>query len=133
MLKMSQILTYIIVDDDAFNNLLCKIVVEKTLGRVNIETFIVPEQALDFIVDKYENILLPTVLFLDINMPTMTGWEFMEKFEKLDDAIKQQIIIYILSSSVDERDKDKANNNKYIKGFLSKPLQENTILSIAGA
>lgn len=133
MLKVNQILTYIIVDDDSFNNLLCKIVIEKTLGLVNIETFTLPAQALDFILNKYENILLPTVLFLDINMPTMTGWEFLEKFEKLSDTIKQQITLYILSSSVDERDKAKADNNKYIKGFLSKPLQEDTILSIAGA
>lgn len=130
---MNQILTYIIVDDDAFNNLLCKIVVEKTLGPVDIKTFTMPEEALDFIVDNYENIFHSTVLFLDINMPSMTGWEFMEKFEVLSDTIKQQIVIYILSSSVDERDKEKADNNKFIKGFLSKPLQKNTILSIAGA
>lgn len=108
-------------------------VVEKTLGVVDIKTFTIPEQALGFLVDTYKNMLRPTILFLDINMPSMTGWEFMEKFENLSDTIKQQIAIYILSSSVDERDKYKADNNRYIQGFLSKPLQKSTVLSIAGA
>jgi len=55
----------------------------------------------------------------------------MEQYEKFSEEVKNQISIYILSSSVDPRDKDKAEANKYIKGFISKPLEEETVLSIA--
>src|SRR5450432_4118361 len=130
---MNNIEKYIIVDDDAFNNIICRILIERTLGLVDVKTFEVPEEALAFIQDEYVSSTMPAILFLDINMPTITGWEFIEQFGKFSEEIKKQISIYILSSSVDPRDKDKAEGNKYIKSFLSKPLTRETILSIAVA
>lgn len=130
---MNMLQTYIIIDDDEFSNFLCKTMIIRTLGDIDIKTFTVPEDGLDFIQTEYENILLPTIILLDINMPTLTGWEFVDKFQEFGKSITEQIVIYIVSSSVDQRDKDKAAANKYIKGFLSKPLKAETILSIAGA
>ena len=130
---MSTIRKYIIVDDDPINNIICKMQIESTLGGVDIKTFEVPEEGLAYIQNEYIKSLEPTVLFLDINMPTITGWEFMEEYEKFSEAIKKQISVYIVSSSLDVRDMDKAGGNKYIKGFISKPLQREMILSIAGA
>ena len=127
---MSAIRKYIIVDDDPFNNILCKMQIEITLGDVDIKTFEIPEEGLAFIQNDYIKNLEPIILFLDINMPTLTGWEFMEEYEKFSDEVKEQIRIFILSSSVDPRDKDKAEANKYIKGFISKPLDRETILAI---
>jgi len=128
---MKTIRKYIIVDDDHFSNVLCSMVIKNTLGNVDTEIFTNPEDALRFIQDKYCKSQEPTILFLDINMPTLTGWEFMEQYEKFPDGIKRQIGIYIQSSSVDERDEEKASRNKYIKGFISKPLEGKTILSLA--
>ena len=128
---MSSIAKYIIVDDDPFNNILCKIQIEMTLGKVDICTFQVPEDGLKFIQTEYRNSMMPTILFLDINMPTITGWEFMERYEKFTERIRNQITIYILSSSVDPRDKNKAKNNKLITGFISKPLVSEMILTLA--
>jgi hypothetical protein len=56
----------------------------------------------------------------------------MEEYEKFNDAIKNQISVYIVSSSVDYRDKDKAQANKNIKGFISKPVEQEAILLVAG-
>ena len=120
-------LKYVAVDDDSFNNMLCSMIIEDTLGEVDINTFTKPEEGLAFI----ENVESPTVLFLDINMPTLTGWEFLEQYEKFSEEVKMQINIYILSSSVDQRDMNKANENKYVKGFISKPLDFETVISIA--
>jgi CheY-like chemotaxis protein len=128
---MSTVRKYIIVDDDPFNNLLCTIQLETTLGEVDIKTFEVPEEALEFIQNECIDSITPAILFLDINMPTITGWEFLEQYGKFSEGIKKQISIYILSSSVDPRDRNKAEANKYIKGFLLKPLQSEAILSIA--
>jgi len=128
---MNTVRNYLIVDDDPVNNAISRIAIKRTLGDVVIKIFTLPEEGLAFIQNEYIESLVPTVLFLDINMPSLTGWEFMEQFEKFSEEIKEQIRIYILSSSVDQRDKDKAKVNKYIKGFISKPLSRETILSLA--
>ncbi len=57
-------------------------------------------------------------LFLDLNMPEMTGWDFLDKFHPSDNDAR----IYILSSSVDERDISKASQYQIVKDYLSKPL-----------
>lgn len=129
---MSLIEKYIIVDDDPFNNIICRMQIERILGKVDIETFEMPEDALNYLQDAEVNNLMPIAIFLDLNTPTLTGWEFIEAFEKLDEEVKKQISIYILSSSVDPRDKEKADANNRIKGFMSKPLNREAILSIAG-
>lgn len=122
---------YIIVDDDSFNNTICSLILKNILGEIDIKTFKVPEEGLEFIENEYMTNLEPAILFLDINMPTLSGWEFMEQYEKFSEEVKNQISIYILSSSLDQRDKDKAKMNPYIKGFISKPLNRETILSIS--
>jgi response regulator RpfG family c-di-GMP phosphodiesterase len=126
---MSTELKYIIMDDDPFNNTICAMILEDALGEVEIKEFTKPEKGLLFI---QENVKSPTILFLDINMPTLTGWEFLEQYEKFSEEVKMHISIYILSSSLDWRDKDKAKANKYVKGFISKPLEFETVISIAG-
>ncbi|MEP6596489.1 MAG: response regulator [Ginsengibacter sp.] len=130
---MRTIRKYIVVDDDPTNNEICNIMLEMVLGKVDIRTFQVPEEGLAFIQKEYSKTLKPAILLLDINMPTLTGWQFMEYYKKFPETVKKQISIYILSSSVDKRDKDKAKANQGIKGFISKPLDQKTILSIAGA
>lgn len=128
---MSTVRKYILVDDDNFNNILSTMLIESALGKVEIISFQVPEKALAFIQNEYIASLASTILFLDINMLTLTGWEFMDEYEKFSDIIKKQISIYMLTSSVDERDREKAKVYKYIKGFLSKPLDEEVILSLS--
>ena len=124
---------YIIIDDDPFNNLICKMAVENTLDNVNVTTFEDPEEALIFIQEQYTNMSIPSIVLLDINMPTMTGWQFLEEFAKFDEAIRTQFNIYIVSSSVDQRDIDRANNNALIKGMISKPIKKENILSIVNS
>ncbi|WP_287059311.1 response regulator, partial [Algoriphagus sp.] len=65
-------------------------------------------------------------LFLDLNMPEMTGWDFLDNF----DSQKNEAEIYILSSSVDERDINKASKYQVVKDYLSKPLIKKYIKSI---
>lgn len=126
---MSTDLRYVIVDDDPFNNMICSMVIEDALGEAEIRAFTKPEEGLEFM---KENINGPTVLFLDINMPTLTGWEFLEQYDGFSDEVKTHTNIYILSSSLDRRDKDRATTNKYVQGFISKPLDFETITLIAG-
>ena len=124
---------FLVIDDDLVNNLICKLTIEQALGKVNIKTFDVPEKGLTYIQNEYidckDNI--PIVFFLDINMPTMSGWEFLEQFEDFPEETKKCFIIYILSSSVDERDIKRAEQNKNVKAFLTKPLSVEVINKVA--
>ena len=120
---------FIVIDDDEFNNKICTVTLEKIDKEANINTFLSPVEGFAHIVTEYsktdnnEN----AVLFLDINMPVMNGWEFLDRFDELDTSIKNRLKIYILSSSVDKRDIEKAKANKNVVHYLIKPLTKETI------
>jgi CheY-like chemotaxis protein len=123
---------FIVVDDDPMNNLICKHAIHKFDNGAEVLLFTEPEKALVVIKETYENLTqsTETVLFLDINMPTMSGWEFLEIFRDLNGSVHSQIEIYILSSSIDENDKKKAMHNAFVKGYLPKPLSVQMINEI---
>jgi len=129
---MRNIGRFIVIDDDELNNTLCRIVITHALGKIDVKTFTRPEVGLDFIASEYSKVIdeTPAVLLLDINMPTMSGWEFLEEFEKLNETIKKQLSIYILSSSVDERDRERAGQHEYVKDYIIKPLKIERVLTL---
>ena len=69
----------------------------------------------------------PDFIFLDINMPIMDGWEFLDEFEKLPLAILKNCSVYLLTSSIDENDIEKSKEHKTVKEFISKPLTVNKV------
>src|SRR5262249_43823969 len=101
---------FIVIDDDLNNNLICRIAIKGIAGDAEVLTFNIPEKGFEFIVSSYSKtgVEMPTALFLDINMPTWTGWDFLENFEKLDENIQKQIKIYMLSSSIDPKDRERS-------------------------
>jgi len=125
---------YLVVDDDKANNLLCKVVLKKVLGDIDIVSYDIPREALNYILDEYGagNETKPTILFLDINMPEISGWDFLEIFKTYDEAIHKQFTVYILSSSVDYTDKGKADSNPLVKGYIEKPLTRDKIKNVFG-
>ncbi len=115
---------FIVVDDNRTSNLICEFAIRKYNKDVTINLYTEPEMALQNIGEEYnrkQNDTL-TILFLDINMPSMTGWEFLEAFRAFGEKVHRQFIIYILTSSVDDRDKEKAASDPLVAGFFSKPL-----------
>jgi CheY-like chemotaxis protein len=123
---------YIVIDDDVLNNMICKITLEMALGAVQVETFSNAEIALEFIRTNYEDVTddAVTLVLLDINMPIMSGWEFLDSFDGFSEDIKKQFRIYLLSSSVDDRDKEKAKQNRNVIDYLSKPLSKDMVKRI---
>ena len=120
---------FVIVDNDAVNNLLCTLAIRDAAGEVEIQTFELPVKAFEYLTAdiNIENI---TVLFLDINMPIWSAWDFLNNFEKLEEKIKSKIKIYLLSSSIDANDKHRATENKNVVEYIEKPLSVNTVSSI---
>ncbi len=81
------------------------------------------EMAIDFFENKAEDSSsLPDIIFLDINMPIMDGWEFLEEFIKIKPNIGKQIVIYVVSSSIDPKDIHRANSLSEISDYLIKPI-----------
>lgn len=114
-----------LVDDDPINNLINK----RLLGKVGISDqiieFLEGEEALTQIE------ILPSehqvLIFLDINMPVLNGWEFLEKYIQIFPNRQDKIVI--LSSSIDYQDRQKAREYQIVSGFLEKPLTLNKIYS----
>lgn len=115
---------YLVVDDDSTNNLICDFTIRKFDRNAIIDSFQEPEKALMYIKEKYskKGRLFPTILFLDINMPGMTGFEFLDEFKKFDEKVQDQFTIYILTSSIQDFD-TQAKKYSFVAGFLSKPLK----------
>lgn len=65
---------------------------------------------------------LPEVIFLDLNMPIMNGWEFLDEFVKLPNESLTTTVIYLISSSVDARDIDKVKEYELISNYILKPI-----------
>ena len=121
-----------VIDDDPQNNLIVKLTIKKYLNPSEIQIFVDPVEGLECIKNTYfcEVIESRTVLLLDINMPLMSGWEFLDEFEKLDTRVQIQFIIFMLSSSVDDRDFEQAKSCKNVKGYLVKPLKKEKLLEL---
>lgn len=116
---------FILVDDDPLTNSLTKKIIERNLGEVDVKDFDIPELALEYIENEFRNgqYTEKTVLFLDINMPTLTGWEFLDRYETFATPLKDQFNIYILSSSIDPADVQRAKLNPLVIDFIEKPIK----------
>lgn len=65
---------------------------------------------------------VPDIIFLDLNMPVMNGWDFLEKYEAVAHTLKKPIALYVLSSSIDPHDIERAESNRWVRAYLTKPL-----------
>ena len=122
---------FIIIDDDPISNMICSKSIEKLFHTANNKTFTNPLSGLDCIFLKYKDAdTYEAFLFLDINMPVLNGWGVLDKFNDFPDAIKKHFNIYILSSSVENKDKQLALENPLVSGYIKKPLTAIQLLTI---
>lgn len=128
---MENIPHFIIIDDDRINNSICRMLIGKIFKEVDIKDFTIAQEGLEFMKKEYvKEDNKSAILLLDINMPIMSGWDFLVLFDELDENLKKKFNIYIVSSSIDYSDIEQAKSNRHVIGFLSKPLSKETILAI---
>lgn len=122
---MSKLNKVIIVDDEPTSLFICRKTLELSNVFTQIQTFESPVEALDYLKNVYDKNLveeIPSLILVDINMPIMNGWEFIEEFKKLPEDKTKNTIINILSSSDSEQDIKKAAGIDKITDYISKPL-----------
>lgn len=118
----------ILIDDDPVNNFLNKEIILTCTDTVNIVAFEQPEEALNYFKHTFFPPKdAPGVVFLDINMPMMNGWQVLEALENDCPALLSDISIYILTSSIDTRDIERAESNMHVKKLMNKPIDESEL------
>jgi CheY-like chemotaxis protein len=83
--------------------------------------------------NQAESNKLPDVIFLDLTMPDFSGWDFLEKFNKLHQRLKKHIELYVMTSSVRESDKERSVQYSCVSSFISKPLSKQALNNICHA
>ena len=114
----------LLVDDDEINNFISIKLIKKALVNTDITACLNGRFAIDELLDIQSDspAKLPDYILLDINMPIMNGWEFLDEYKRLNIDPAGKTKIYIISSSVFSNDINKAKSYNLVKDFISKPL-----------
>jgi len=130
---MKKLKTVWVIDDDDIHQFFAKKSIEQFSSGSCISAFSNGQAALsDFKRLLLTPDLLPDIIFLDINMPEMDGWEMMDQLCELLPRQPRKINIFIVSSSISTSDRERAKSYAQITGFLIKPIIPNILADILG-
>lgn len=128
---MEKLHSILIIDDDPINNFLFSKIIMVSGVAEKAETVISGKKGLEFLEQKINSgEHLPDIIFLDINMPVMNGWEFLERYHAFPEQVRQQIRLYMLSSSVYHEDLLKAKSYEDVVDYITKPLTKEILFKI---
>lgn len=112
-----------LVDDDKIYQFTAKKIIESTNLTKAVLSFYNGEEAIEFLKSNLQNAdSIPDIIFLDINMPIKDGWEFLEEFKSILNDVKKRIVIYMVSSSVDDYDIKKSKEYSFVTDYIIKPI-----------
>lgn len=128
----------LLIDDDEPTNFLNRMLIEETGIAQEVRVTQSAREALEYLAGKTPNTTgnqppRPELIFLDINMPAMDGWEFLEQYDLLSPEQKSSIIVVMLTTSFNPEDENKARKISYISSYQNKPLTEEVINGILKA
>ena len=127
---MAKFTHVLLVEDDPITVMVCDRVIKMTLFAENVKSCENGKIGIDYLSAFEEGSKPPEIIFLDINMPVMNGWDFLEEFEKIKSRFNTLPRIYLLSSTVDPEDYKKAKKFSLVQEFISKPLSKEALQNI---
>ncbi len=120
---------FIIIDDNKIDLMVAAKAIELSKQPIaDLHQFNAASPVLDFVSTFQSE--YPTIMLIDIQMPVMNGFEFMEAFELLDESIKRNYACFFLTSSSNDLDRLRAQKYPSIKQFLSKPFKADTLINL---
>lgn len=123
-----------IIDDDPIFVYGTKRLMKEIDFCENIIVYNNGQDALDGLLEIYDSgEKLPPFIFLDLNMPIMNGWEFLDEFTKIPNNNLMKTVIYIISSSIDPRDLEKVKNYKAVNNYILKPITPKDLETVLGS
>ncbi|MDB5123293.1 MAG: response regulator of RpoS [Mucilaginibacter sp.] len=128
----SRPVSVLLIDDDEINNFISVKLIKKALLNTEITACLNGKLAIELLADIQKNDpdKLPDYILLDINMPIMNGWEFLDEYKRLNIDPLGQSRIFIISSSVFSNDINKARSYQLVQNFISKPLNVDKIIEL---
>lgn len=129
MSDLRKINKIMLIDDDEIHSNLCYELILKSGITQSVSIFNDAEEALQFIRENTAKPdALPDLIFLDINMPFMDGWEFLDAYESVKPEIGKEIVLILLTSSVYKNDIEKAKQYKSVVEYIKTPISINKLL-----
>ena len=120
---MKKLNSILLVEDDEATNFISQMVIKKLNCANHVQVAWNGADALDYIKQCGEKACQPPeLILLDINMPGLNGWEFLDEYCKLKEKEKIKVVVVMLTTSQNPDDKKRADNNPAVAGFRSKPL-----------
>lgn len=136
MKKFKDLGCILLVDDDNLTNYIHSKAIERSDIDVHVHATQSAKEALEFLKHAdnssvSDGVPRPGIIFLDVNMPGMNGWDFMEEYRLLTAEQKARIVVVMLTTSLNPEDESRALSNKDIIRFMNKPLKPEMINEIA--
>lgn len=121
-----------IIDDNNIDLYITKrLIIKNNFGKEVLE-YDAAADALKYLQGNQDTIsMMPQIIFIDIYMPGMSGFEFMEDYNKLPDTLKKYCKVYIISSTIDEYDIERSRSDKNLTAFQVKPITKEFLDSIS--
>jgi CheY-like chemotaxis protein len=118
---------FIVIDDSKLDCFIAEKVIRNTGKCESVQSFLQAKEALEFIRKDVAEKPFPYIVLVDIQMPVMNGFQFVEEFEKLPADITRKYKIYVISSSINDIDLSKVHAYNTIEEFLNKPITSNNL------
>lgn len=127
---MKKIQNLYLVDDDDIYVFLTRKMIEETQIAQHINVFNNGQDVLDYLKNLEDKSLLPDMILLDLFMPVMDGWEFLEEFAMLKPKLGKKITIYVTSSSISPHDMQRAKSISEVTDYVIKPINKERFIEL---
>lgn len=126
---MKSLTRIMLIDDNKLDNFFHKRVINKYDATLEVIEMLSAIDALEYLKECKTN-NHPDIIFLDINMPGMNGWEFLEEYKRIPEDLRTSMVVVMLTTSENPNEKERASQDSSLTGFISKPLSTEALKNV---